>query len=399
MKKLTITIFAILSLPLIATTFSFHTYAQNMTSDSGYEIIDPTINSGGNDDQSSASGYMLRESIGDSFNDERFESASYKLGVGQGYTFMANVPEISYFQTDDAAMINICGAGGCYDRARFEIDTNDNPTDALYLIEITSDNWMTIQCLDGSTHQPKAISSKSINDYLTKSTWETGSWTEANILGLSQDTQYKIRARSLNGDFTESEAGPEQTEDTTDPYIIFDINISGDTWQSSTAPYEISLGEISTISPSTATDLIWLDISTNAVNGATISVRDSNQGLISPSTSGQIDSESEDLTSEREGFGLKIDISKRLPAAGQPGYLRESTIYNTTGAHEVGALVSSPVVILCTIEETGGNCSTGTGSPVDGGRAAIWIKARASVTNPSAGDYADSITFTSIGTF
>lgn len=400
----TITPFAILLLPFIATifsphTFSFRAYAQNMTSGSGYEIIDPTINAGGNDDQSSTGGYMLMESIGDSFNDERFESSNYKLGVGHGYTFTANVPEISYFQTDDAAMVNICGTGGCYNRARFEIDANDNPTDTLYLIEITDDNWTTIYCLDGSTHQPKAIASKTINDYITKSSWETGSWTEANILGLSQDTQYKIRAKALHGDFTESEAGPEQTEDTTDPYISFDINISGDTWQSSTAPYEISIGEISTTGPSTASNLIWLDIDTNAVNGATISVRDENQSLLSAATGGHIDSESEDLASEDEGYGLKIDTSKRLPASGQPGFVRESTTYNTAGAHEVGALASGPTVILCTIEETGGNCSTGVGSPVDGGRAAIWIKVRASVTNPAAGDYADSITFTSVGTF
>lgn len=41
------------------------TFAQNMTSDSGYEIIDPTISTGRNDDQiSTSSNYLLRESIG-----------------------------------------------------------------------------------------------------------------------------------------------------------------------------------------------------------------------------------------------------------------------------------------------------------------------------------------------
>ncbi|MDD3661684.1 MAG: hypothetical protein PHG63_01335, partial [Candidatus Dojkabacteria bacterium] len=73
-----------------------------MTSESGYEIVDPTINAGGDDDQVSTSAdYRLFDSLGASLNDIRFESENYALGIGTGYTFMAEVPTVSYFQTDD----------------------------------------------------------------------------------------------------------------------------------------------------------------------------------------------------------------------------------------------------------------------------------------------------------
>jgi hypothetical protein len=375
-----------------------YSFAQNMTSPSGFEIIDPTISAGGNDDQvSTTATYLLRESIGVSFMDERFESANYKLEVGTGYTFEAQTPSISYFSATDGTMENICGHGGCYDRARFELDAEGNPTDTLYLIEISDDSWTTVQYVDGPTHV--ISSSKDINDYLTETSWEGGAWTEDNVLGLTPGTEYKVRARALNGDFSESEAGPDQTASTTVPQIYLDLNIAGGTWSSTSAPYSIDLGEVSKTSVTTATDYIWIDLGSNALSGAILSVRDANNGLYSATTGETIASQSEDLNTQSEGYGLKIDTSKRLPASGQPGFLRESTTYNAAGGDEVGAISTSPTTILCSIEETGGNCSGGTGTPVHEGRAAIWIKARSSFTRGSATDYTDTITFSATGTF
>lgn len=405
MKKTAVFV-AILSFALFSGgSFVFKVLAQNMNADDGYEIIDPTINSGGNDDQENDAGFRLRESIGDTFNDHRFESDLYKLGVGQGYTFMANVPEISYFQTDDAAMIAVCGDGACYDRAKFEIDTNDNPPDALFLIEISEDNWTTVQYIDGNTRE--IIDTKDINDYLTQDQWEGTAigytqWADTNIRGLEYDTTYRIRARALNGDFTESSPGPDLSETTTSPRISFDINIAGDTWASSTAPYEIDLGEITAVEPpadpTTADDLIWVDLGTNAVNGATVSIRDQYAGLYSATTTETILSEDENLATETEGYGFKIDISKRLPATGAPGYFRESPTYNTSGIQEVGALTTTPRLIFCTIDDDLGSCPD-TGSPILGARGAIWIKARAYQMTSTLGDYTDHVTFTTIGTF
>ncbi|MBN2100476.1 hypothetical protein JW710_01080 [Candidatus Dojkabacteria bacterium] len=401
MRKTAYNFLATASLSLILGTFlaifsSFSTkvVAQNLESDN-YRIIDPSIDAGGNDDASSGT-YNLLDSIGGSINDERFESSNYKLGTGIGYTFMANVPVVTYFQTDDSAMIALCGEGGCYNRAKFELDPENNPTETLYLVEISTDDWTTVQCIDGTTKEPKAISSKNINDYLTEATWEA---EDFNLLGLASSTEYKIRLRALNGDFTESEPGPDATESTTDPSISFDINISGDTWASTSAPYEIDSWEITTVAPSTADDLIWLDMGTNAVAGAIIQVRDTNQGLLSSYTGESIDSISDDLSSVSEGFGLKVDTSKTLPATGQPGYFIEASTYDTAGAQEVGELYATPTIIFCTRPNSGDNCSTGTGEPISGARSGIWLKARAAPIRSAASDYTDQITFTAIGTF
>jgi len=371
--------------------------AQNLTSDSGYEIIDPTINAGGNDDQSSTtSAYKLLESIGDTFNDERFESTNYKIGVGIGYTFMANVPTISYFETSDATMESVCGESGCYNRARFELGTENNPSDALYLIEITNDNWATTKYVDGSTHLP--VTSKDINDYLTQSSWETGVWSGANIIGLIPNTEYKIRARALNGDFTESSAGPDATTTTVVPYIYLDINVAGETWAQEDPPHELELGDIGP-TVTTSSSYIWVDIGTNAVSGATVNVRDEYEGLYNPITTALIDSLDENLATESDGYGLRINTSKWLPATGDPGYVREDpSFYNPAGSDWVGGMTNTPAVFMCTIDNSGEDCDTGTGTPVLGGRGAAWVKAK-STEDQSSGYYIDSVTFTAIGTW
>ena len=397
MKKNSLILITILVAFASLCAFATTIYAQNMTSGSGYEIVDPTINAGGNDDQSSTSGdYNLLESIGDIFNDERFESSNYKLGVGVGYTFMAHVPTITYFQTDDSSMENECGDGGCYDRARFELDGGDNPSDTLYLIEISSDDFATVQYVDGPTHN--LSSSKDINDYLTESSWETGAWDGANILSLLPNTQYKIRARALNGNFTESSAGPSMTETTTVPYVYLDLNIADGTWQQTSPPHEIDLGQLGA-SVTTSSDYIWLDVGTNAVTGATVSVRDLYTGLKDLSTSAVIDSLDENLASESDGYGLRIDTTKWLPGSGQPGYLRGKPKYHNAGGSDyVGGLSPSEVVIMCSIDDGADNCDTGTGTPINDGRGAIWIKAKVA-TGQAGGDYTDTISFTALGSF
>jgi hypothetical protein len=554
-----------------------------MESDSGYKIIDPTINSGSNDDQSSGGGYSLFGTLGTGLEDERFESDNYKLSSGQPNKFMANVPTVASFSTDDTDM---CGEGGCYSSARFELDTQSNPSDTLYLIEISDDNWTTVQCLDGDTHTPKPISNKDINDYLTQSAWETGSWSAANAVGLTSESTYQIRVRALNGDFTESEAGPEASASTYTPKIVFDLDIEGATggtkncvsghvdngdgtctaaysnptedgivdplyskdtttnsiewyaynlsiqvgyiewditdlqqirnilsvalkyhgatddgdtvgnitaltsqpsissgntiyaainsgdvyinnwnptvntnqtislgseaithlysnilnndywfatgflptspaftpdsiyseeyssatpaptleitytksYPNTTWPYEIDLGEINTITPTTSQDYVWVYLGTNAVNGATVSVRDANDGLYSSETGQTISSQSADLSTANSGFGLKADTSHLYPSTGQPGYIKPTSTYNTAGTHEVGAISTTPSTIFCSILESGGDCTGGTPSPITQGRAAIWLKAKADMTTP-IGTYSDLITFTTIGTF
>jgi hypothetical protein len=573
-----------LTLPFFAPQQSI---AQNMESDGGYQIIDPSINSGGNDDQSSSSGYKLFTSISNNIQDERFDSDNYKLGSGSGYTFSANVPQIASVDSSDES---ICGEGGCYDRARFTIDTQSNPSDTLYCIELTTDNWNTVLIVDGDTHTPKPIANKDINDFLTKSSWEMGAWSDANLIELSAQTQYMIRARALNGDFTESAPGPSESFETNSPTIVFDLDTDGadggtvndcitghtdngdgtctatynsptedghinDSWirnstsntinwqndtfeqigyiewdiselvsireietvslnyhgyennsvsadikpiftyqpsitgdnstgnqnifneittnqsyvsnwdptastnqtitlgndatsdlynqiitgqdwfaigfdpassgtsdsiysqdyttptppptleiiytksyPNTTWPYSVGLGDISTVGPSTASEFIWVYLGTNAINGATIAVRDANNGLLNSTSSQTIASQSEDLASVDDGYGLKVNTSHLYPTTGQPGHIKPTSTYNTSGSDEVGAVSTTPNTIFCTILENNQDCNTGTPGPITQGRGAIWIKAKAS-SSFSSGTYSDLLTFTVIGTF
>lgn len=384
-------ILALVKLPIQAS-------AQNMSSDN-YEIIDPTINSGG-DDSSSSDNYKMEFSAGGEFNDERFESSNYKVGSGTGYTFMANVPKISYFEANDEKMNNICGYGGCYDRARFEIDPQNNPEDTLYSIEISDNDWSTVNYVDGITHQIKT--NKDIDDYQTINSWQNGSWSEYNILGLNSQTEYKIRARALHGDFTESSPGPEKSTNTTNTTIFMDLDVSSESWRSSNPPYNITLGNISTNSVVTAPNYIWTSIGTNAQGGATISAYDLHGGLYSNNTDNLIESKNQNLETADSGFGIRIDTSKRLLDTGDPGYLRENLEYASSETNSVGGLSSSDhsyKVVLCTLRESTGHCNQGTGAPVHLSRTAIMLKAKASLQDEASDDYSDTITFSSIGTF
>ena len=127
----------------------------------------------------------------------------------------------------------------------------------------------------------------------------------------------------------------------------------------------------------TSTDYIWVDVGMNAQSGATVSVRDQYTGLYDTISTATIASADDNLASASDGYGLRIDSTKWLPASGQPGYLRHKPKFmNPASSDYVGGLSTSPVVILCTIDNSGENCDTGTGEPVNEGRGAIWIKAK-----------------------
>ena len=75
--------------------------------------------------------------------DQRFDSANYSYKIGVENTWSAHVPKVQCFETttegtsscSDPALVdgitNLCGDGGCFDRARFEIDSQNNPPDTL----------------------------------------------------------------------------------------------------------------------------------------------------------------------------------------------------------------------------------------------------------------------------
>ncbi len=362
-----------------------------------YIIKDLTVGSGGGEDESS-SNYRLVQSIGDNLNDDRFDSSNYKLGIGTPLNWMATAPSIVCFETttdgstscSDAdvnpdGMVMLCGDGGCYDKARFELNSENNPSDTLYSIQITTDSgWSSWDYIDGATFMVENSSNHDINDYLTETSWE-GTVSSFNVLGLSCGTTYYLRATALHGDFTESDPGPDSSATTSYPQITFDIDIAniGGSGSETSSPYSIDLGQISIGSVTTATDLIWLDLGSNASGGAVISVLDNYTGLYSPTTSYTISSSDSDLDSASEGYGLQ-EYSSTVTYLGPLSV--ESAFGN--GGNTVGGISTTPANIYNT-----------SSKPIYGGRSSLYVKAKASNNAEAASDYEDEITFRVVGTY
>ena len=380
-----------------------------------YKILDSTIDSGGGTSESD--NYGLLSSVGNPTADARLESGSYALGSGFPNGIQANVPLIrcadttttntntdcNSFPNNDGAQ-GECGTPGCYDKAKVEIDPQNNPIDTLYLISVTN-NTSGIEYFIQADHT--LGTNYTISDYMTICEFEgvdpndpdcddssDTNWDEdlqsANIYLLEGSTTYTIRVKALSGDFTETEYSPVDSFTTVEPTMILDIDIGNDSSASSVAPHIIDLGSLEPGNVKTADDLIWLDLGTNANNGINTYVEDLYEGLQKIGGTELIPSQSEDLELDGGdgGFGLKINSTTQSAL----GPLQRGATYNTSGMHEVGGLSTTPVLIFQTTE---GGSNRG---PIAGGRAGILVKALAT---PSivAGLYEDTITFTVIGNF
>ncbi len=372
-------------------------YADDVSSDD-FQIKDFTLGSEGGEEQSS-SDFRLMQSIGDNLNDERFTSTNYKLGVGTTFNWMATAPSITCFETttegstncSDAdvnpdGMVMLCGDGGCYDKARFELNSENNPSDTLYSVQITTDSgWNSWDFIDGSTFLIENSSNHDINDYLTESSWE-GTVSSFNVYGLSYGTTYYLRATALHGDFTESNPGPDSSATTAQPQITFDIDIAGTGGSSSetSAPYTINLGTLKYGNITTASDLIWMDIGTNLNGGAKIYVRDSYSGLYSSSQSYTLSSSDTDLTSNT-GYGLQEYSSTE-------SYLGPLTVESSfgNGGNIVGGIAN--LIYSEPVYNTNSN-------PLYEGRCSLYIKARPAEDTPKSDDYTDNIIMTVTGDY
>jgi hypothetical protein len=279
-------------------------------------------------------------------------------------------------------MVALCGGDGCYDRARFEIGSNDNPSDTLYAIQISEDNFASdIKYIDGSTYEPESYSSHNINDFRTKTQWETETF---NVLGLTEGTQYYLRIIALHGDFTQTEEGPESSATTAGTSSSFDIDIAGTggTSDETDPPFTITFtGDNSLLAGAgtvTADNLIWMDAETNGSGGFAIVQRGENGGLYSTTHSVQIDSVTGDLDSLDEGFGLQ-------------NYYVD---YSTSSTGDISTMTNySGSIANVGIVDTDWNKVYDADGPIIEGRMALYFLARAGTDKQGATDYDETITF------
>lgn len=388
--------------------FSLPIAAENLNS-SNYVLIDPQVASTAG--SSSSANYKALTLAGSGIGYSQLSSSLYKIGSGQGYTFMANVPKVTCFETDTNSgttecaslpagngMIGECGETGCYDRAMVQIDVQANPSDTVFSIQVSSDDFVTIFVVDGTTHALKPYSSKTISDYKTKTQWEGTPWNHYNIVNLQPNTTYKARITALQGDFTESTPGPSKTATTSMPAVTFDLDIGADINAESNAPYAVALG---IIVPETAyfptPQRIKMDISTNAQNGVSVYIKDTYSGLRSASTSYTLQSNSEDLSNPANGNGFGIQESGATQSGSSLGSIVTGATYDVSGSN-VGEISSvTQTRVACSLISPAGVCGVNTPTWVTGGKMLLTLGVRATLSAPAVKDYADALTFTVTG--
>jgi hypothetical protein len=394
---------------LILISFNINIIAETLDS-TNYRIKDVTLGGTG---ESNSTNYSL---IG-SFNpieDSRLTSSNYALKTGFPNGIIANVPTITCFETDSTSINTTCvelpssngaqgecGYPGCYDRAKVELNTQNNPIDTLYVVKIldvtnsityflktdhtlgTSFNISNF--MDKCDLQGKDSANTNCDDS-GDTRWNV-ELQKYNIFGLRPNTQYSASISALNGDFTGTDFGPNLTSITTNITIAFDLDIgpiSSPTIETS-SPYSINLGTLAPSNISTANDLIWIDLNTNTATGISMFVKDQYNGL--NSSGGTLNSQTEDLDIDiggDGGYGLKT--YNYTPSESALGPLLKASLYDTINANQVGAVSTSINKIFYT-EDIGGNRG-----PIKDGRASIYVKAKTTNSN-SAGTYTDILTF------
>lgn len=387
---LTILTLALLILPI-------RTFATELDS-TNYKLIGVSTSGGGG--IGAASNYKMISTAGEISADPRTYSTNYRMNVDPSAMFVAAQPSIQCFETDTTGTTNctsgpsellsggmtaLCGPDGCYDRARFEIEVNNNPDDTLYGIEISNDGFISdIKCIDGSTFYPKSVANCNINDFRTETDWETEVF---NIKGIISNTTYTLRVTALHGDFTQSDYSKTSSATTADGSIDFDIDIAntGGTITETDAPYNIYFNNsqvlIAGASAVTSENLIWLDANSSSYGGLSIIQFGKYGGLYSATTSQTITSSSENLdTVGNEGFGLQSYYTNSDTSSSYLGEISIDSNYSGT-TNNVGEVTTSAKRIYY------------TDAPLKDGRMGIYLKARADSNKNPATDYSEEIYF------
>ncbi len=356
-----------------------------------YKIVGATTEGGG---IVTSGNYNSLLNIGSISNNPRNYSSSYKLFTDPEDAFLPSVPTALCFETTTSGssscisgpaelsggMVAICGGTGCYNKARFEIDTKGNPSDTLYSILISEDNFASdTRYIDSSSFRPENYSNHDISDFMTQQDWESETF---NIQGLSANTTYYIKIVALKGDFTQTDPGPSSNATTASGFVFFDIDIAGQgqTTAESSQPYSISFaGAYELIGGSaaiTAGDRIWMDAESNSEGGFAIIINGANGGLYSSTTTQLLASATANLDQVSSGFGVQ---SEYVNSDSSFSTISVGTDYSGT-INSVGAISTTPQPVY---QSSG---------PVIDGRMALKVIAKPGTSYTPATDYQETIT-------
>jgi hypothetical protein len=313
---------------------------------------------------SATSNYSL-EGITGEVSGQTANTSNYSSKPGFIETQQANVPKVT-----------LTNPSSYYDKLKFVIDQQNNPTDAKYALQVstTSDFSSNITYVKSDLTLGTSLTTA---DYQTYNTW--GGASGSNMVGLAANTTYYIRAKATQGKFTESGYGPASSAATVGQQISFcTYSTSGSCGGSNS----VTFGGLAANTITNSTTNIGVDFATNANSGGNVYVYSSNGGLKSTIASFTLSSATADLAVANSGFGARIASASQ--SSGGP--FNKLSPYNGSG-NNVGGLSTSVNTIL--------NSTT----PVTGGTASIQLQAKPSNTTPASGDYADTLTLIAAAAF
>ncbi len=291
----------------------------------------------------------------------------YGLWPGLEYTQMANVPPAP----------TLTNAGNYYNRLNLVLATGNNPTDTLFAVAISTDNFTTTQFVQSDNTVGSTLGAE---DWQTYANW--GSGTGEFIVGLNPGTTYYVRVKAQQGDFSEGPWGPTASTATSSLTLSFDIDVS-DTDTESAAPYNLQIGTLTPGSITTTTNRVWVDLTTNADSGGGVYLSSSNTGLYSTAADYLISAVTGNLAALPEGFG--VQSASVTQSAGGP--IAANSPFDGT-SEVVGTLTNTPQQIFHS-----------TSSPVTAGRASFLTKVKPSPLTPAAADYTEVITIIAAANF
>lgn len=322
----------------------------SLPASTNYQLHNYSIGAGGTSGSSSAN-YQLNGTAGEQSGGTT-TSTTYQNVTGNNGTQQANTPAIT-----------LSNPSLYYNQLKFVIDAQNNPSDAKYAIAISTDNFATTNYIKSDDTVGGTLTT---SDYQTYTSW--GGSGGQNVIGLTSHTTYYVKAKAMQGNFTETGYGPVSTAATEYPHLTFSLSTSS-----------ISFSQLLPATVTAATPTIDLTFTTNAAGGGNVYILSQNGSLSSPTTSTPITSATADLASAGHGYGAQVSANG--------GGMSIVSPYNPAAATNVGIVDTNSRVIL-----------TAAG-PVTAGTASITMKARAAITDAAAANYADTLTLVASASF
>jgi hypothetical protein len=283
-------------------------------------------------------------------------SATYGLPAGIKASTTAAVPGAPSFTN----------VSNTYDRLHLTLTPGNAASDTKYLIAISSDNFTTTQYVQLDDTISTGVS---VANYQTYAAW--GSAGGFSILGLANNTTYKVKVAALQGSGTGSAFGPTASTATSQPSTTFGVATS----LTATPPFSVAFTSLPASQVTTGNATIDLSLTTNALNGGSVLVADQNTGLKSTAASFTLVSATANLTAAAKGYGAQVT------SAGQTsgGPLAAASPFNGS-SNNVGGL-STSWQQLATF-----------GSPIASGTLGLSLLAKTDALVPAAADYSDIVT-------